>query len=791
MPVLRKREEIRSNLASQGGVIQSRPNPMVEMNRQNAAAMGRLAVDYGRTMALASEEEGRALARAAVFTTGPNGMPQMPPEITHRMGEIGARTYDNAMQERLVPQMRSALQAQISDAEAANLYDYDAFLEDANARIETMAAETPEGMEGMFQEAATDLIVGAGASIGMRMGQISVADARTRIPAQVTDLSDQIHEAVLAGDDALAQSLLIDGLSWLDDFGPAYLSDGDLANHRNHLLLETGTARLLRDAEIANEGPLTVDQLSSLSARLQTGQDPELMEYFTHEGVFTPSYEIARRAASRVQQLMGEANRIQGEQAEAARTGARAHILATGGADDTQENRNFADAYLGDRVGLTNPSGTRRAFELEDWASLSDQDRANAVTEIKNIGFLPTTAQQFFRAVARDQSPDMLEAGFLLYLDLRDAENSSGVAIDMTGELPQELQEIYGLVATLHGRGWVGQEGIMDAVELVHSVRDQEWDDEALLRRLVPDLEDFFSGGTFARGTVFSQLEAGNAQQALRDVVIPEVFAGIEATPDEKRQAMDLFTVYYRVGLGLEDAIEATRQGIEGRYTEAPGMNIARSAYHPSVHYPDAATSGVAEWLGRGFQAARAGAAGAAESLLELPFQVLPEDWEPSFDLGADRLSASTFDLMADVEIRNMVEAMPEGLDRDAFSVDRDMLVMGRDYTLIYNAGSGDMPTYNVMMPDAGGVPRMVGELDLRDEWQAAAEFNVNLQSVETLRTDREGAFLEETLGWDFYRLMREAMASQGQNFNPETFVQDLYEEYDADPEAFMAGLRG
>ena len=120
MPVTRARINVSPQIGT--NPVTARPTNAAAVMQEQSKQFGQMAVEYGRTMALAAEDEAKALIRGAVFSTGPNGLPQMPPNPTERMGTIARETYDAGMIEAMAHRMTTAMQAQINEAEASNLY---------------------------------------------------------------------------------------------------------------------------------------------------------------------------------------------------------------------------------------------------------------------------------------------------------------------------------------------------------------------------------------------------------------------------------------------------------------------------------------------------------------------------------------------------------------------------------------------------------------------------------------------------------------------------------------------
>jgi hypothetical protein len=341
MPVMRKRERIRADFGGQG-MLQPRANPSIETARGLARATAQRANEYGQLMAAEARDKGDALAKAATFAGTINGVPDMPERAVREMGRIAQKSYDATIKERFALQMTTAIRAQLADAESANLYDFDGFTQDAQARIDTMALDVPEGMEGMFQQVSTGLLADSGISIGRRVAQSQMADAKTSYPVMIAAQSEQVKQLLLSGNDDAAQRL-VEGTGWIDNLPANLATEADKMRMRDQLYATAGWTRILRDLDVPN---LPADQLVELRERMASGMDDELLKYFADKDG-NPRRDLLKAAMREVSPYIQQATARAAGARENARAAADLDLVLDGGATGTKAQGAVFDAYLG------------------------------------------------------------------------------------------------------------------------------------------------------------------------------------------------------------------------------------------------------------------------------------------------------------------------------------------------------------------------------------------------------------------------------------------------------------
>jgi len=769
MPVNRKRVQIKSNAGS-GGVTRgarfsgSGGRAVGQAWRELGNRAARHAADYSRAMASAAEEEGLALAKAAVFSQDEMGTPQLPPNAAERMGSIARRAYDGAIEERYAHQLTTAVRAQVADAHSANLYDMDAFLDDANGRLEAMAANVPEHMQGAFQQISTGVLADQGAQIGRRQGQLAISNARDRAPLIVDDAVQIAVDNVHAGYGDRAIMIVDQIFETIDKTGPEIMGPGKKRDAKKSALLRIGVARMQQDLGLADASPA---ELSRIATDLELGEDEELLKYFQHEGVDFDKRELAARAANEVRQLMGEANRRQSEAQALAKEAGQIAIIRAGGARDTQKNRSLLDQDLSRRAKIRRADGNGyRPLNMYDWANMDAEQRHSLVSLSKDAGFRPESMDKFFRGAMRGDDPELLAAGFELYRDLREAPNSRGESgVDLTADLPEKVKEIYGIAELLHGSGTVGQEGVQEAFQLWDSLKEEgDWSDDKWAKELYPSI----GGGMFSGGA----LTPDNWQDRLGETIEDEIFGDVTAEPKEREEALRIFKTYYRAGAGLygfEEAMEMTRQSMEGRWVETDYMN-RRSSYAPEKWYPEPGAGGFVDAFWKADSAVN-------DALLDF---IGIEKGEGVFlGIGSDALTRTrlnTFDMIAHEGIKEMVENHPDALFREEYKNDGELYIGGRDY-LLKPASKGTPPVYHVMMKGDDGTVHSIGTLDVRQKYEDLTKIDVNFRAREEALQERKGEMLVDKFGRNGIDQMIAEELVKNPNRDPADIIEEFWGE--------------
>ncbi len=767
MPVLRKRVERRPTAGFRP--VSTGPNPMTGVVQQSAAMMARQAAQLSQAMAVEAEDKAKAMAKAAVFSIGPDGMPVLPEGMTENMGRIARRTFDATIEDRYAQTLQTAIRAQINDAATANLYDLDGFLSDAEGRMGELAADVPEQFQGLFQQIWTGQMVDASAGIAHRTATEGFANATSEMQVLSSRALETINSHVLSGNVDAANQVLQHTINSIRSAPDHILRPHERERMIDDVVYETALIRLREDQKI---GEMSADELSNLAQMLILGDDEELLSYFAAPGEDTGNPDLARRAASYVQSLMGEANRRQGAAEAAATENARYHAVANGYNGESAAEKDALDGLLTEMGGFEgvdlegNPNGRRRQIEYQDWFNLDDEQLGRMIGQVKTSGIIPPSLQQAFATMERgNASPEMMAAGFELYRALRDAPNRAGDTIDMTGEMGERTLAIFGIADQLHFDGSPGQEAVQEALALIEGIDDEPWTDEHLAQRLNgdagyknPDIGFLESLGILSirggRATVTSE----NARTAMRDAAIPIIFEGVEALDHEKDDAMGVMELYLRTGHSWDEAISMTRQSVENRYQPSEYMDGRRSAYAPEKWYADPPADGIMQVLGDLSRQATAQGLSAAEMAAEGFYDPLGLI-EGLVDFGGERGAATPFQLLVDQQLGGMLDQMPEELRRE-YETGNRMFLPGRDYKLTVE-GRSTPPVYNAWMrgPNGTWVP-LEGTIDIREEWAELRELDETArEAISRISRDRRAAAqgaAQNRMTWpEFEEIMR------------------------------------
>lgn len=783
MPVLRKRMEVMPRV-QQSGVLRSAPSPMGQVIGQVSQSMLQISERVGRVMALEAEDEGRALARAAAFTLDENGNPQMPPDIQERLGRLGRRAYDLTMEDQFGSMMNTRVQQIVNEEFINHPFDLPGAQAAAQERLAELGATVPDSFRSAFQLATESALVGATTTMSQQIQSLAIQTTANNVPVMVEQWTNTIREATIVGDEVGARGTLDAGLAILDAMPDYVLTPAQRQNYRNDLVLQTGIARMENITGVGR-GELTVGQITRLQEALFAGaEDPDfeyLQELFTAPGSSTPNYQLMEQAANHLSQYLSAANQRQTAAIEAAREQGATNILLAGGGTDTAENRGRIDRTIAGDLGLTDQSGAPRAINPMDWAGMTPGERTDALQRISDTGVPSESMNQFFRMIWNQRDVSALEAGYSLYRDMEEAPNSAGIGNDLRHMVPEDVRAIYEIMDAMTGGGEVSTYNVEQAAQLWEAQRSGPLDGEALARRLEQDGVRNRNGG----------ITAENAGETFRNTVLPTIFDGIDATTEERRQAITLATALYQTGnLTVDEVAEQVRSSMSGRFVDSPYMNDVRSSRAPEIHYNAPPATNILEWWQgvvrndwAGFTHGLEGIAG--EWWLDV---IIPGDlWDglgPDIDFGADRMNASPFDLIADRQIREMIDQADWWFPDDARYnlANRSLLRGGEDYTLIPVEGSGTPPTYHVWVqdPETQG-PRPLGILDPREEFERLHTLDVNLRSIDGARDNRmwqalandPRVGLTSIEGW-----MLEQAVTMGDEFAWDVALQQLYDQY-------------
>jgi len=568
MPVTRVRERVQTGGRAAPSGRPADTSPLTGVLEQNGQMMARLAADYGQIMAQTAAEEGEALAKAAVFSTGPNGLPQLPEDLEGRMGRIASRVYNQNIEQHYTHALQTAIRAQIRDAENANMYDPEAFQRDVEDRIAGMAMDLPDEYAGVFDRLVEGEMVDAGLSIGRRVAQVADATQTSQIPVMTDNWRDRALDAVWAGNDDVARTMA-ESLDFIFDAQDHILTPGQKEELARGLWAEVGAARLIRDLDLVNSDDPA--EIASLIERLNSGRDPELMKYFEDPRTGEPSYEMAAVAADRLGQYLSASNQRATAIRQRDQTAADMTLMVQGVTTKSKERQATLDLIYANDIGLE-ADGQRRPMQWQDWFGLNADQRHRLVRRTKDVGYLSTSLEQAFRRLDTYRDSDEAADLFLLYRDLKEGPNNRGEVRDMTGDLPERVQQVMELASALHGFGGVASESIGEAFRLMDGLEGQDWGDEQLADLLNRKNREW------GRDT---RITEETAQGELRRLIGTNM-SDIEMGERQMGMATTLLETWLRTDNSLEDSLAMTRAAMEGRFSESGAMlGVERSEYAP------------------------------------------------------------------------------------------------------------------------------------------------------------------------------------------------------------------
>lgn len=730
MPVIRTRTQLNDTRSITGGGVRPSPMPQAMLNMANA--LSSRAADLASTMGQTSQEEAIALAKSATFSTGPDGMPQLPPEPAERMGLLASRAYDRTIEQNFLTQMQTAVRAQIEDAKNTHPYDLDAFQAEVGTRVDAMADDVPEGYEAAWQNIFSSELVRAGASIGYAQSKLQENIAKSTYGEGLTMRTQSITEAILLSDDELANAMIEDAVNYILN-SPEHITMGRSKTDINNIILAAGTARLKRDERLDERGSADIQAMLD-----QANMGGDILDYYNdpfatnQKGEHIPVDGARGAAVAILNQFLGSAYARDQAVANTAKTNALLTDLQQGRAADTPENRNGFDAILGASFGLRDAEGSPASMNADYILAISqgvvDQDPEatemfNTLTQrIKDAGIYPESVVEVARQLNRRMSAEDFIAAYPLYTALKERTNSDAANVDMSAELGPEALVVMQMVDAMHMGGRLGTESVEQAVVEVLAYRDEPWTASALAEAMNRDTGFFRLTNT----------TEDNAFERLEKATIDHVFDGVNPTDEEREKAVQVAQIYYRLEGTRDAALERTRQAFEGGWMNSDYMGKARTATAPEIAYKDPAPldfGGVLKKYGKilGSRALRG-----LENILKAGNFVwgdlLIEDRD--IDLGSREMGSTLFDQLANAEIKRMLEEHhPEMLEM------YDMFLTHEDYQLGFREGGGKYPIYDLRLKGPMDTMLTFPEpLDIREAYmEAVSQVEFVIQMDEAL----------------------------------------------------------
>lgn len=774
MPVLRKRENIVRQLP--GGAVQAGATG-AGWSSAFAGMLAKRAAAYGASMAAAAEDEAIALSKAATFSTGPNGLPQMPPDPTLRMGEIARRTYDHAMQERFAHQMGTAIQAQLNDAHNANFDDLDAFTADAEARLSAMALDIPPGYEGMFQQVSTGLMVDMGARIGYRQAVNLRQEMTASAPGLVDRYIAVAQEAIIADNPEGARAAAAAAITFIDSQQREVLDEREKQALRNNVYGSIAFYRLVKDLNLAEAGS---GEITDLHAKVVRGDDKDVMAYFEMPDGSPADEDVRQNVANRLNQLLGEAYARENADAKRRERENVIEDVREGHAAPTPTNAEALDFVLGGLLNMDAP------VTVQDWMVMGNDDMLTAIRQVKTTGFLPDSLTRLFRMTERGNLGTAdTEQAFRIFRQLQEQPNWNGKAIDLTDAIGPRTATIFSLVDALYGNGALNDATLADAIASVNGTLAEPWTNAAWM--------DGWNngGGPRFRG------DEGDFEDWAAAQIREDVYGDATVFEKEIAQSVQQVRLLMQNGESYDDAIKLAKQMTEGRLVETRYMgNTDHSRFAPERWYADQPPEGVRELVGAAGQWVKGHSQLVGEAILNAPNAVIPNFiYVYDAELGGAATLASTFDQLASDAIQDHIEAVDDPVVKSAFETREDgtgrmgkrLLEPDVDYIILPDASKGYPPVYTVNMRGPRGTTVQLRNndgtpfiLDVRADFEAAVRMNAEIDA-QRLEEDRWIKWMagenpeqnREFLSWDRYM----AMIANGDI----TTYRDLVRAYAAD----------
>ena len=687
-----------------------------------AESLANQANQYAQVMATEAEDKAKAWVRAAVLTTDENGMPAPPENITEGMGSIARRVYDEGIYDKMTYQMGVAIDNQINEAKNANMYDMEAFNEDASARLDSMFADVPETMQGAYQQLRTKAMVDAGATIGRSQALLQQEVTKTNWNGIVENDVDGISQNILLGNDQEAALQLEMAIGSLMEEKDHILNPSEKLQKINKIMYAMSKARVQRDL---NTNDMTVAQLDGLINELQ---DPEqenidfLREYFPAfdmatndlvvdaDGQIIPDRAAAKKFVSELQQIKGGLYAQEAKEQKEREEAGKISLVADGQAPTNPSNQTRLDRIL---MGQLKDVGYNGPVNADTWRSgvLNEKQRTTAMYQMKRSGMIPMSLARAFRSVNSDMDDDQLANMYELYTDMRFAPSGEGNVSDISHLIPEKVLASFLVADAIHGDGGGYNEHFRDALRMAETYQDpqNQWD--------LLTWNSFLNKDGFKM--LGDELTDENLDASIDNYLINNVLDS-NYRVEELGQARTLFKVMFQQNAGMvgeytasnsTSALDRTTSLVENamasRFVESDYI-VQKSMYAPEKFYPEPMPENILEVFSQLGKKALGNLIKADEQLVgdfiqwvEIinPFSPLrpPSNEVVNPDFGSARLLAGPFDFIVNDHINQLIEDGafdPLHMKKK----DRSLWEAGVHYRLIPLEQHGYPPQYKIQM---------------------------------------------------------------------------------------------
>ena len=687
-----------------------------------AEVLANQANQYAQVMATEAEDKAKAWVRAAVLTTDENGMPAPPENITEGMGSIARRVYDEGIYNKMTYQMGVAIDNQINEAKNANMYDMEAFNQDASARLDSMFADVPEAMQGAYQQLRTKAMVDAGATIGRSQALLQQEVTKENWNGIVENDVDGISQNILLGNDQEAALQLEMAIGSLMEEKDHILNPSEKLQKINQIMYAMSKARVQRDL---NTNDMTVAQLEGLINELQ---DPEqenidfLREYFPAfdmatndlvvdaDGQIIPDRAAAKKFVNELQQIKGGLYAQEAKDQREREEAGKVSLVADGQAPTNPSNQTRLDRIL---IGQLKDVGYNGPINADTWRSgvLNEKQRTTAMYQMKRSGMIPMSLARAFRSVNSDMDDDQLANMYELYTDMRFAPSGEGNVSDISHLIPEKVLASFLVADAIHGDGGGYNEHFRDALRMAETYQDpqNQWD--------LSTWNSFLNKDGFKM--LGDELTDENLDASIDNYLINNVLDS-NYRVEELGQARTLFKIMFQQNAGMvgeytasnsTSALDRTTSLVENamvsRFVESDYI-VQKSMYAPEKFYPEPMPENILEVFSQLGKKALGNLIKADEQLVgdfiqwvEIinPFSPLrpPSNEVVNPDLGSARLLAGPFDFIVNDHIDQLIE-------NGAFDPlhmkkkDRSIWEAGVHYRLIPLEQHGYPPQYKIQM---------------------------------------------------------------------------------------------
>jgi len=687
-----------------------------------AEALANQANQYAQVMATEAEDKAKAWVRAAVLTTDENGMPAPPENITEGMGSIARRVYDEGIYDKMTYQMGVAIDNQINEAKNANMYDMEAFNQDASARLDSMFADVPEAMQGAYQQLRTKAMVDAGATIGRSQALLQQEVTKENWNGIVENDVDGISQNILLGNDQEAALQLEMAINSLMEEKDHILNPSEKLQKINKIMYAMSKSRVQRDF---NTNDMTVAQIDGMIAELL---DPEqeniefLREYFPAfdmatndlvvdaDGQVIPDRAAAKKFVSELQQIKGGLYAQEAREQKEREEAGKVSLVADGQAPTNPSNQTRLDRIL---MGQLKDVGYDGPINADTWRSgvLNEKQRTTAMYQIKRSGMIPMSLARAFRSVNSDMDDDQLANMYELYTDMRFAPSGEGNVSDISHLIPEKVLASFLVADAIHGDGGGYNEHFRDALRMAETYQDpqNQWD--------LSTWNSFLNKDGFKM--LGDELTDENLDASIDDYLINNVLDS-NYRVEELGQARTLFKVMFQQNAGMvgeytssnsTSALDRTTSLVENamasRFVDSDYI-VQKSMYAPEKFYPEPMPENILEVFSQLGKKALGNLIKADEQLIgdfiqwvEIinPFSPLrpPSNEVVNPDLGSARLLAGPFDFIVNDHINQLIE---DGVFDPLHmkKKDRSLWEAGVHYRLIPLEQHGYPPQYKIQM---------------------------------------------------------------------------------------------